>query len=328
MSEVIYAPVMITTICRYDKFRKCIESLSRCTDADKTEIFIGVDYPAKEEHWPGYLKIKEFLPEISGFKKVNIFLREKNFGQKKNGKDLKERIREKYDRYISTEDDNEFSPNFLQYMNQCLEKYKDDVCVFSVCGYSYMEWEKKTKNYPYNALPIHGFCAWGVGNWFKKNDGYSVSAMTVNNLIHNKKVVKYLFSLKKHKLIHYLMYRTNAADIRRACFYSMNNIYSIYPVVSKVRNKGFDGSATNCAEINTYAKQQIDTNETFILDDFAIEDNEFLQKLHDVHYAKSLFVRILTRIEYSQWKYTGKAFLDYSLIRKIIKLKVNLLNNR
>ena len=35
---------------RFEKFKKCIESLTNCTDADKTEIFIGVDYPAKDEH--------------------------------------------------------------------------------------------------------------------------------------------------------------------------------------------------------------------------------------------------------------------------------------
>lgn len=329
MNEVmIYAPVMVTTICRFEKFKKCMESLSRCTDADKTELFIGVDYPAKEAHWDGYRKICDYLPQITGFKEVHAFKRPENWGQGKNGKDLRNRIREKYDRYIMTEDDNEFSPNFLQYMNQCLEKYKNDPKVFSICGYSYMEWKNKTKDYPYNALPIHGYCAWGVGNWFNKADGYKVSAIPSKDIMNNPKMVRYLFSVKKHKLIHYLMYRTNSADIRRACFYSLTNKYSIYPIVSKVRNNGFDSSATNCAEINTYAKQHIDTAATFVLDDFKIEDTKVLQKLHDVHYGKGLIARVLTRLEYFQWRYTHKAFVDYGLIKKMIVLKVKLLNNK
>lgn len=31
-----YAPVIIPTLCRYEKFRNCIETLSKCTGADKT----------------------------------------------------------------------------------------------------------------------------------------------------------------------------------------------------------------------------------------------------------------------------------------------------
>ena len=328
MSDLIYAPVIVTTIFRYEKFRNCIESLSRCTDADKTEVFIGVDYPAREEHWPGYLKIKEYLPRISGFKKVNVFLRDKNLGQGKNGKDLRDRARKEYDRYISTEDDNEFAPNFLQYMNQCLEKYKDDPKVFSVCGYSYIEWEKQTKNYPYNAMPIHGYCAWGVGGWFYKNEGYRVSSIQSKDIINNPKIVHYLFSVRKHKLIHYLMYRYkgSSADIRKVCFYSLNDKYSIYPKISKVRNNGFDKESSNCAEITSYAKQVIDTNTTFTLDDFKIGETKQLKRLHDVHYSKSFVVRMLTRLEYFQWRFTHKAFVDYAFIKKMIVLKTKLIH--
>ena len=326
----IYAPVMVTTICRFEKFKRCIESLSKCTDADKTEIYIGVDYPTKEEHWPGYRKICDYLPQIAGFKEVHVFKRAENFGQAKNGKDLQERIREKYDRYIMSEDDNEFSPNFLQYMNQCLEKYKDDARVFSVCGYSYMEWENKSKKYPYNAFPIHGYCAWGAGNWFDKKDGYSIVSLKAKDIISNPKIVKFLFSVNKHKIIHYLMYRHkgNAADIRRACFYSLNDKYSIYPKISKVKNNGFDGDSTNCAVITSYAKQLIDTEATFTLDKFEIGETKALKQLHDIHYGKGLIVRILTRLEYFQWRFTGSAFRDNPVIRGIIKFKVKLLNKK
>jgi hypothetical protein len=328
MNDGIYAPVMVTTICRFEKFKRCIESLNNCTDADKTELFVGVDYPAKEEHWPGYRKICEYLPSIKGFKEVHVFKRSENWGQSKNGKDLQSRIREKYDRCIMTEDDCEFSPCFLQYMNQCLEKYREDRKVFSICGYSYLEWEKNNQDYPYNAFPIHGYCAWGTGIWFDKYDAYILSSFPAENIIKNPKIVRYMFSVKKHKLIHYLLfrYKGNAADIRRACFYSLNDKYSIYPKISKVRNNGFDGEASNCAEITSYAKQIIDTDVTFTLDDFEIGETRQLRRLHDIHYGKGVVVRLLTRLEYFQWRFTGYAFRDYPFIRRIIELKLKLLN--
>lgn len=322
MRDVVYAPIMVTTINRFEKFKKCIESLSRCTDAEKTEVFIGVDYPAKEEHWPGYLKIKEYLPTISGFKKVNIFLREKNLGQGKNGKDLRERIKKDYDRYIMTEDDNEFSPNFLQYMNQCLEKYKDDPKVTAICGYSYQEWED-VGDYPYNAYPMEGYCAWGVGIWFEKNEKYKVFPSAFE-IIHNPKYVRQLFKKKMHITAHRLLFRfeKSGGDLRRRCYCAIENKYSIFPCVSKVRNHGFDGEGSHCAVINTYAKQKIDESSSFVLDDFEIKHYPQIDKLHDIQYAGKLLFRILTRIEYFQWRFTGKAFRDWKPIRTLIKSRV------
>lgn len=40
-----FAPVIIPTLCRYEHFKECLESLSRCTWAEKTEVYIGLDYP-------------------------------------------------------------------------------------------------------------------------------------------------------------------------------------------------------------------------------------------------------------------------------------------
>ena len=75
-----FAPVIIPTLCRYDHFKQCIESLSKCTLANKTEIYVGLDYPVKEEHWDGYKKIKSYLDSVGnmGFKKLIVIEREHN----------------------------------------------------------------------------------------------------------------------------------------------------------------------------------------------------------------------------------------------------------
>ncbi len=328
MNDVIYAPVMVTTICRYKKFRKCIESLSKCTDADKTEIFIGVDYPAKEEHWEGYRKICDYLPSISGFKEVHVFKRPENWGQVKNGRDLVGRIRERFDRYIMTEDDNEFSPNFLQFINQGLDKYKDDPKVSAICGYSYREWEN-VGNYPYNAYPMEGYCAWGVGFWFDKSAKMK-EFPSATEIIHTPKYVRQLFKKKMHITVHRLLFRHNVSggDLRRRCYCALENKYSIFPTVSKVRNHGFDGDGSHCAVINTYATQKIDEASSFILDDFEIKHYPQINQLHDKQYAGKKLFRILTRIEYFQWRFTGRAFKDWKPIKALIKARVKYtLNN-
>src|SRR5690554_1524032 len=99
MKHEIFAPVFIPTLCRYQHFKRCVESLSRCTYAENTDLIIALDYPLTDNHWEGYRLIKEYLNDIKGFKSVRIFERNENFGAARNIREAKEWILGKYDRF-------------------------------------------------------------------------------------------------------------------------------------------------------------------------------------------------------------------------------------
>ena len=324
---MIHAPVKIVTLCRYEHFRRCVESLSRCSGASQTELFIGLDYPKDESHWPGYRKILEYVDTIQGFKDVHVFKRDVNYGQSKNSKDLRNRICMRYDRYISTEDDNEFSPNFLEYMNQCLEKYKDDPRVAAVCGYSYREWEN-LNDYAYNAYPLQGFCSWGAGFWESKEIDYR-QFISAKEIIFSWKHVRKLFHYRMHTVVHRLMYRYETAygDLRRRCYCAFNDQFCIFPRLSKVRNHGFDGSGTNCTIIDAFESQIIDQEREFHLDAFEIKKYPAINVLHDRIYSANLLQRVLIWIEYLQFRLTKKVFRDYTLIKRIQRWRVKKMMN-
>ena len=42
-------PIIIPTLCRYEHFARCIESLKENKYAQYTDIYIGIDYPITEE---------------------------------------------------------------------------------------------------------------------------------------------------------------------------------------------------------------------------------------------------------------------------------------
>ena len=132
-----FAPVLIITLNRDEHFINCVNSLSACMHADKTDLYIALDYPSKENHWEGYNKILEYLPTITGFNSVNVIRREHNYGIEKNYFDAVDFVFEKYDRLIFSEDDNLFSDDFLNFMSSSLDVYKDRADVFSVSGYNY-----------------------------------------------------------------------------------------------------------------------------------------------------------------------------------------------
>ena len=121
-----FYPVVIPTLCRYEHFKECVVSLSKNIYASETELVIGLDYPPSEKYFEGYSHIKEYLSEIKGFKKVTIFENTKNLGSSKNSEQLITYALDNYDAYIYSEDDNIFSPFFLQFMNESLEKYRND----------------------------------------------------------------------------------------------------------------------------------------------------------------------------------------------------------
>lgn len=275
MEEVIqeYAPVVIPTLCRFEHFKRCIESLSNCTGAERTVVYVGLDYPAKESHWDGYNKIKDYLESCGnlGFKELIVIRREKNYGCGQNGNyaTLRNMIFEKYDRYISTEDDNEFSPCFLDYMNKGLEMFKDDDKVFSIDGYHYTE---KINKYPYGYYIYYGVCAWGIGFWKNKYEQYLdfYEKNPPRDIILSRNVFKIIKANKRLLLSLLIMNRKRVSwgDCKQGIYCLLTNRINIFPIISKVRNFGVDGSGATCADIDdTYSKVAMDKSADFIYDD-------------------------------------------------------------
>lgn len=165
-----YAPIYIPTLNRYEHLRKCLESLSHCTGADQTEVYIALDYPPLDKwdkYAPGWEKNKEFLHSCGdmGFKKLHLIERTENYGTWNkgaigNGKSIQAEMAKLYDCFIFTEDDNIFAPSFLEFMNKGFEKFRYDDKVISLCGYRYfypVRYEKN--NYFRQAVDCN---TWGV----------------------------------------------------------------------------------------------------------------------------------------------------------------------
>ena len=162
---MIYAPVLIPTCNRFEHFRQCIESLSKCTWAEYTDVFVAVDFPAKKEHENGYKKIKCFLENYGNksFRSLNVTYRETNyyFSGKGNLATLRNEAFKTYDRIIVSEDDNIFSPNFLVFMDKGLEKFENDSSVFALNGYRHFYPVKFDDNTFFRQNV--DFSAWGYG---------------------------------------------------------------------------------------------------------------------------------------------------------------------
>lgn len=268
-----YAPVIIPTLCRYEHFKRCLESLESCSLAEKTEVFVGLDYPPSDKYVEGWKKIDTYLSikeKKNVFKKLMVFRRKTNCGvgsENSNDGLLFKYVMERYSNYIFTEDDNEFSPCFLEYMNWGLLKFKNDKTIYSICGFSRMNLPFLTNNvYKLNTK----FVAWGFGSWadrweefnkmrsrsalYEYLEGMPLCEMLFKN---NKTASAIVTMLREHKFLGDCIVRTLPLEQR----------YCVYPKLSVVRNWGTDGSGVhggNAKQIALYTSMQIDEHEHFM----------------------------------------------------------------
>ena len=201
-----YAPVLILTLNRDLHFKNCVESLSKCLNADKTDLFIALDYPLNDSHYEGFNKIIKIIDTISGFKTINIIRRDVNYGIPRNFEDAMDKIFSVYDRVILSEDDNIFSSTFLNFVNGGLERYETRKDIFSVSGYNYPY--KMPKWYREDAYLRQDFTGWGVGLWKDKWHNIDTSIENFNDMFvknytkvskYYKRALSQLISIKDSK---------------------------------------------------------------------------------------------------------------------------------
>ena len=273
MSEITqYAPVVIPTLNRYEHFKRCLESLERCTWAEHTDVYVALDYPPSEKYVNGWKKIDDFLHEKekgNGFKSLVVRRRDHNLGvghPNSNSTLLLREVKEMYDRYIFTEDDNEFSPNFLEYINWGLEKYEKDESVYAICGYNDINSQGFENNvYKINVL----FNAWGYGCWFSRREKF-LKIKDHDFLVEYVKGYKWsdVFSstiIIKSSILFQIANKKFWGDVLRNLLPAEER-WCIFPTISKVRNWGWDGSGTHGGSpeaLKRYSTLPIDSSEHF-----------------------------------------------------------------
>lgn len=289
-------PVLITTLNRFNHLKRCIESLSKNTGAKDTEVYISVDFPPHKKYQQGYEQVKILLSEMdfSAFKKAHIFFQEKNLGPSGNSAFLRSQIEKKYDAFIFSEDDNEFAPNFLEYMNKGLDIFKDDSKVFSICGAKDTDWITKGKNVVFTKL----YAAYGVGIWFDKRKT-EIDLGTKIILPDKPYSPKKMYELYKKNACLFCAYilailsvdtglfwkdkeTLNWCDTTHSIYMHFTDCVCVAPAIAKSRTWGNDGSGVNMPnrDIDIEKEMPLDKDTNFDYTD--VEDLVFI----DANYEK------------------------------------------
>lgn len=300
-----YAPIIVPTCNRIHHLKNCIYSLKNCIDADKTMLFISVDYPPNERYRNGYEEVLKFVKEgIEGFKLIKLYIQDKNLGPVDNIAFLVDEVCKYSDCWIFTEDDNEFAPDFLKYMNWGLTRFEKDETVFAVCGFKSCKSINEESVYLSRYFQPYGYGTWI--NKYQKMLSQKDSVILAKSNYHLREVYKlykerpYFFHVFVTELIHQrrsVIWKNNLElnpiDAVIQIYLYKTNKRCVFPGKYKSRTKGNDGSGF------TMKKEEINVEKVFPFQ-YVDSDTYKLSKQDD---------RIISRIENESFKLYHKQLL-------------------
>lgn len=249
MSEIKqYAPIVLFVYNRPEHTKKTIESLQKNEGPAESDLFIYCDGAKNEAAEEKVKKVRQYVHSVTGFKTVTVVERGENYGLARSVITGVTEIVNRYGRIIVMEDDLLTSRYFLTYMNEALERYKDEKKAFSITGYSHFG-----DGNP--ALPesyfIRIFSSWSWATWKDRWELFDENATgweQVKNDEAFRKTFDYEDSFDMSVMLRNQMeYHTiNSWAIR--CYWAMfqSGGLTLFPNRGLCENIGFDGSGVHC----------------------------------------------------------------------------------
>lgn len=291
-----YAPIIVFGFNRFEALSNAIKSLLHNEEAQNSDLFIFIDGPRRNnmDDIRKVKKIKEYVKGISGFKSVSYSFSEINNGLGDSIINGVSEIINKYGKTIVLEDDLVFAPNFLSFMNQSLNRYKDEKEVFSICGYSNKV--NIPNDYHYDTYFCTRSSSWGWATWADRWNSVDWELENFNKYSTLKKSFNQWGGSDCWKMLYDWKCGKNKSWAIRFCFAQfLQKKVSLFPIISKVKNDGFNGQGTNCKGWSRF-RCVFDTSsmKKFTYpEDISVHQHLFLSAISYHSIKKRIFSRIM-----------------------------------
>lgn len=292
-----YAPIIVFAFNRLEALKATIASVLQNSEAAESELYVFVDgaRPNKQGEIEKVHQVQEFVKTIFGFKSIHYTFAKQNKGLGPSIIAGVTDVINQYGRAIILEDDLIVAQNFLSFMNQGLDKYEKEEKVFSVCGYS-----NKVKT-PNDYLADSYFCvrssSWGWATWANRWNSVDWDLKDWKKYEGMKSAFNRWGGSDCFGMLQNWKEGRNKSWAIRFCFSQfLQKKLSLFPIVSKVNNDGFDGDGTNCKKYNRF-KFEFDSTDrkTFKFPAKVLMNEGFRRSALSYH---SLVKRIWSKIMY------------------------------
>jgi len=270
------APIVLFVYNRPLHTQRTIEALKKNILAKESILYIFSDAPKSNFNDDiNVKKVRHNISTINGFKDIFIYERQRHLGLANSVISGVTEIIKKEGKVIVFEDDLISSPNFLQFMNNCLNFYFNNDKIFSISGYSFpIEIPEYYKEDIY-LLPRSS--SWGWATWLNRWNKVDWELNDYHIFIKSKGKIK-LFNRGGDDLTDMLIsQKRNKIDswaIRWCYAHFKNNSYCLYPRLSKIQNIGVDKSGTHLKSTEKYLTNVDDGfSETKMVHDININED-------------------------------------------------------
>ncbi len=258
-----FSPVCLFVYNRPDHTLQTLSALSANEGTSCTDLFVFSD--AEKPGVPFDAEMVQATRQIIRrdwpFRRKYIIQRKKNTGLSGSIISGVDEVIEQHGKVIVLEDDLITSSHFLRYMNSALRVYEAAPKVSAVSGYRFPH--KPIPEYSYDTYLFPRNSTWGWGTW---HDRWSKVSWN-NDFMEKQKRGKTRKLLRRGGLDlprmveKQLSRKIDSWGIRWCYKQIVEGTYTVFPCVSYVQNRGFDGSGTNCHTKRTYATARIEAKE-------------------------------------------------------------------
>ena len=238
-----YAPIALFTYSRAGHTRDAVQSLLKNKEAAESDLYIFSDGPKTEAKREAVEENRKYIHSITGFKSIHIVEHEKNWGLANSLIAGITEIVNKYGWVIVVEDDLIVSPYFIQYMNEALEKYKDDERVASISAFlNPIDCEAPETFF------LRYFACWGWATWKR---GWNLLINDDRELLRRLRWKKNDFNIGGSGPFYGILYcdKVGLNDSWAVRFYASQFLagkLQLFPGRTMAVQAGTDGTGTHC----------------------------------------------------------------------------------
>lgn len=278
------APVVLFVYNRVDHVEKTLSALAKNIEAPNSDLFIFSDGP-KEKNDERVSAVREYICDISWkekFKTVTVIQAQNNKGLANSIISGVDEIIRKYGKVIVIEDDCISSPDFLSYMNDCLDYYENSNKIWSIGGYTFNI--NFPDDYTKDIYIMGRTCSYAWGTWIDRWEKVDWNVSDYNKFKWDfrarKEFNKYGNDRSKMLDVQQLG-KKNSWAIRFCYAMYKNGQYTIYPRCSKIKNIGYDEGTHVYGDSSQFVVSLSDNIKAIRLEDIDLDERivkEFASK--------------------------------------------------
>lgn len=288
-NEQLTTPVLFMVFNRPLQTQRVFESIRKVRPA---KLYIAVDGPRDGcqndiEKREAVLKI---IKNIDWECEKHYLIHDKNLGCSKSGPTAWNWVFETEDRVIFVEDDGLGNESAFFFVQDMLEKYKDDERVGYVGAVNYGQ-TYGDKSYFFTMFPA---ATYFMGFWKRTQNLYDYELETYEEAIKDGSLRNgYRTSIEW--LLGNRLFKNYKRSIRKGCRYNTYDVQisflvrrfkkcTIYPNINMVSNIGLEGGANNQVNINSKFYKEYGNRKTFQMDSITYCDDVYIDNDFDMSF--------------------------------------------